>query len=67
MGLERLTSLGHGSDGTVANIKDTVLLEDRTKHGLNDDGWGWVGDHGRLFVKLAGEEVDTEVTVLAGG
>jgi hypothetical protein len=51
----------------VMEIEDTVLLEDWTKHGLNDDAWAWVGDEGRLFVQLTSEEVDTQVAVLAGG
>lgn len=30
----------------VLEIKDTVLLEDWTKHGLDDNAWAWVGDEG---------------------
>jgi hypothetical protein len=48
-------------------IKNTVLLEDGTQHSLDDDTWAWVGDEGGLFVQLLGEEVDTQVAVLAGG
>lgn len=48
-------------------IQDTVLLEDRTQHGLDDNRWAWVGDEGRLFVELLGEEINTKVTVLASG
>lgn len=62
-----ITSLGHGNNTLVMEIEDTVLLEDWTKHGLNDDAWAWVGDEGRLFVQLTSEEVDTQVAVLAGG
>lgn len=50
---------------SVLHIKDTILLEDRTKHGLDDDAGAWVGDVGRLFVQLLGEEVNTQVSVLA--
>jgi len=33
-----ITSLGHGNDGTViTDVEDTVLLEDRAKHILNND------------------------------
>jgi len=33
-----ITSLGHGNDGTIfTNVEDTVLLEDRTKHVLDND------------------------------
>lgn len=39
-----ISSLGHGDDGTFLKIKDSVLLEDRTEHGLDDDTWAWVGD-----------------------
>jgi hypothetical protein len=30
----------------VLEIEDTVLLEDWTKHGLDDNTWAWVGDEG---------------------
>lgn len=60
-----ITGLGHGDDATViTDVEDTVLLEDWTRHVLDDDGWGWGGDEGRLLVKLLGEQVNTEVTVL---
>jgi hypothetical protein len=62
-----VASLGHGNDLTLLHVEDTVLLEDRAEHGLNDNAWGRVGDERRLLVKLLGEEVDTKVAVLAGG
>ena len=62
-----IAALGHGDNTAIlADVKNTVLLEDRTKHVLDDDGWGWVRDEARLLMKLLGEEVNTEVTVLAG-
>jgi hypothetical protein len=40
-----ITSLGHGDDATIiTNVQDTVLLEDRTDHVLNNHGWRWVAD-----------------------
>jgi len=61
-----ITALGHGDDTTViTDVENTVLLEDRTEHVLDNDGWRWVGDEAGLLMKLLGEEVDTEVTVLA--
>lgn len=61
-----VTSLSHGDNATVlADVKNTVLLEDRTKHVLDNDGRGRVGDEAGLLMELLGEEVDTEVTVLA--
>jgi hypothetical protein len=62
-----ITSLGHGDDGAILHVEDSVLLEDRTEHGLNDDAGGGVGDERALLMELLGEEVDTEVSVLAGG
>jgi len=62
-----IASLGHGNDGTVlTDVKNTVLLEDRAEHVLDDDGWCRVGDETRLLMKLLGEEINTEVTVLTG-
>jgi hypothetical protein len=49
----------------VLEIKDTVLLEDRAEHGLDNNAGSRVGDERRLLVELLGEEVDTEVAVLA--
>lgn len=51
----------------ILEIKDTILLEDRTKHGLDNNAWAWVGDEGRLLMQLLGEEVNTQVSVLASG
>jgi hypothetical protein len=62
-----ITTLGHGNNtAVITNVKDTVLLEDRAEHVLDDNGWGWVGDEAALLVELLGEQVNTEVAVLAG-
>lgn len=61
-----VASLGHGNNATVlTDVENTVLLEDRTKHVLDDDRGGRVGDEAGLLMELLGEEVDTEVAVLA--
>lgn len=52
---------------TILHVEDPVLLEDRTEHGLDNDARSGVRDEGRLLMQLLGEEVDTEVAVLAGG
>jgi len=62
-----ITSLGHGDDNTILEIKDSVLLEDRAEHGLDDNTWAWVRDERGLFMQLLGEEIDTQVSVLASG
>lgn len=62
-----IAGLGHGGDVAVREVEDTVLLEDGAEHGLDNDAGGGVGDEGGLLVKLLGEEVDTEVAVLARG
>lgn len=62
-----VTSLGHGNDLTLLHVEDTVLLEDRAEHGLNDNARGRVGDERGLLVELLGEEIDTKVAVLTGG
>lgn len=61
-----ITSLGHGNDGTViTDVQDTVLLEDRTDHVLDNHRWAGVADKRALLMELLGEEVDTEIAVLA--
>jgi microcystin degradation protein MlrC len=61
-----ITSLGHGDNATVlTDVENTVLLEDRTEHVLNNDRGGGVGDEAGLLVELLGEQVNTEVAVLA--
>jgi hypothetical protein len=62
-----VTGLSHGNDVAALEVQDTVLLEDRAEHGLDDDAGGRVGDERGLLVQLLGEEVNTEVAVLAGG
>lgn len=62
-----VAGLGHGNDVAILHVQDTVLLEDRADHGLDDDARGRVGDERRLLMQLLSEEVDTKVAVLAGG
>lgn len=65
-GLLDVTVLGHGGEGTVTvDVEDTVSLEDGAEHSLDNHGRRRVGDEAGLLLQLAGEEVDTEVTVLA--
>lgn len=61
-----VTGLGHGDNtAVVTDVKDTVLLEDRAEHVLDNDRGAGVADEGRLLVQLLCEEVNTEVAVLA--
>jgi len=61
-----LTAVGDGNQGTIfTSIDDLVLLESRSDHGVQDNAWRWVGDDARLLAKLMGEQVNTEVSVLA--
>lgn len=62
-----IAGLGHGDDEAILHVEDTVLLEDRAEHGLDNNAGGRVRDERGLLVKLLGEEVNTEVAVLAGG
>jgi hypothetical protein len=62
-----ITSLSHGDNGAILHVEDTVLLEDRAEHGLDNDAGGGVGDERRLLMELLGEEVDAKVAVLTGG
>jgi len=60
-----VAGLGHGDNVAILDVQDAVLLEDRAEHGLDNDAGSGVGDEGGLLVQLLGEEVDTEVAVLA--
>jgi hypothetical protein len=61
-----IARLGHGDNATIlTDVENTVLLEDRTEHVLDNDGRSRVGDEARLLMELLGEEVNTEVAVLA--
>lgn len=61
-----LTGLGHSDELTVvANINETVLLEDGAEQRVEDNRGGGVRDNTRFLMELFGEEVNTEVTVLA--
>jgi hypothetical protein len=61
-----IARLGHGNDTAIlADVKDTVLLEDRAEHVLDNNRRGRVGDEAGLLMELFGEQVNTEVTVLA--
>uniref|UniRef100_A0A1Y1KVU9 Uncharacterized protein n=1 Tax=Photinus pyralis TaxID=7054 RepID=A0A1Y1KVU9_PHOPY len=62
-----IASLSHGNNVATLHVQNTVLLEDGTEHGLNNDAGSGVGDEGGLLVQLLGEQVDTEVSVLASG
>jgi hypothetical protein len=62
-----ITTLSHADDAAIlTDIEDTVLLEDGTQHVLNNDRRSRVRDEAGLLMKLLGEQVNTEVTVLAG-
>jgi hypothetical protein len=62
-----LTGVGHDNQASIlTDIKQTVLLESRGEHGMEDNGWGWVGNDTWLFAHLLGEQVNTEVTMLTG-
>jgi hypothetical protein len=61
-----IASLSHSHNtAIIADVQDTVLLEDRAKHVLDNDGRARVADEAGLLVQLLGEQVDTEVAVLA--
>ena len=62
-----VTVLGHGGDVALGHVQDAVLLEDGAHHGLDNNAGGRVGDVRGLLVELLGEQVNTEVAVLASG
>ncbi|KAL5334351.1 hypothetical protein BJX70DRAFT_19512 [Aspergillus crustosus] len=62
-----VTVLGDGDDAVVlTEVKDAVGLVDGAEHGLDSHGGRGVGDEAGLFVEFTGEEIDTEVALLAG-
>lgn len=65
--LLNITSLSHSDNATIiTEVQDAVSLVHGTKHGLDNNGRGRVSNEARLLLKLAGEEVDAQVSVLAG-
>lgn len=64
--LLHITSLGHADNAAiVANVQNTVLLEDRSQHALHIDRCLWVGVEAGFLLKLLGEEIHTEIAVLS--
>jgi hypothetical protein len=60
-----ITSLGHADDQTItAHVKDAILLVDWAEHALYIDAGLRVAHEGALFLKLAGEEIHAQVSVL---
>jgi len=61
-----IAGLGHGDNAAIlADVENTVLLEDRAEHVLDNDGRSRVGDEAGLFMELLGEQIHAEVAVLA--
>jgi len=65
--LLNVAGLGHCNNNAILEVKDTVLLEDRAEHSLDDDARAGVRDERRLLVQLLGEEVDAQVAMLTSG
>jgi hypothetical protein len=62
-----IARLGHSDNlAVITEVEDAVGLVDGGEHGLDNDGGRGVGDEAGLLLQGAGEQVDTEVTVLAG-
>lgn len=53
--------------GIITGLDDLVLLEGRGQHGVDDNRWGWVADNTDFLTEFAREQINTQVTVLAGG
>lgn len=52
---------------SLLHVEHAVLLEDGAEHGLDNNTGGGVSNEGALLVELLGEQIHTEVPVLAGG
>ena len=60
-----IASLGHADDQTItAHVEDAILLVDWAEHALHIDAGLRVAHERALFLKLAGEEVHAQVSVL---
>ena len=61
-----LTSLRHGDElAIVTEVDQAVLLEHGAEERVEDHGRGRMGNNARLLVQLLGEQINTEITVLA--
>jgi hypothetical protein len=60
-----ITSLGHTDDQTItAYVENAILLVDWAEHALYVNARLRVAHEGALFLKLTGEEIHTQVSVL---
>lgn len=65
--LLHVTTFSHADNAAIiSHVQDAVLLVDRAEHALDDDRRLRVGDKAALFLELTSEEIDTEISVLAG-
>lgn len=64
--LLHIARFGHGNYiAIIADVKDTVLLEDRAQHVLYEDGRSRIADEAALFLELLREEVHAEIAMLS--
>jgi hypothetical protein len=64
----KVTGLSHGDQAAaLGDIDHAVLLVDGAHHGVLDDGGRRVRNDAGFLVKLTGEEIDTEITMLTRG
>jgi hypothetical protein len=62
-----VTSLGHADHQAIrTHVENAVLLVDGAEHALDVDTGLRIAHEGALFLKLASEEIDTQVSVLTG-
>jgi len=63
-----LTRVGLDEEGSIiTSLDDLVLLEAWGQDGVEDDRWRWVADNADFLAEFTGEQVNTEVSVLASG
>lgn len=63
----RTYGFSHGNNVAILHVQNSVLLEDWSQHSLDDNAWAWGRDERRLLMQLLGEEINTQVAVLASG
>jgi hypothetical protein len=68
MGVDGVTyRFSHGNNSAIRHIQDSILFKDWCQHGLYYNAGAWAANVAALLMQFLGEEVNTQIAVLASG